>query len=219
MKNILYALFLAITIASCSNGHDVDSVERETKVAPCADPHSDHVIFVKEYVDSIQKFVNYDRIEISKGLNGYQFTYYSDSVFDPRVNRVISRRSDTEGCLYRANASKDTLYVIREPYTKVTLPPWHLADTLVSSESAIFTIGNKKITIRKYKEIWIPPFLREIGNEGDFYFSDKYGDIETVFKNGKWSDLRISIKSASFLDKHELEELYRKLRKHPMYMN
>jgi hypothetical protein len=218
MKNILYALFLAITIASCSNGHDVDSVERETKVAPCADPHSDHVIFVKEYVDSIQKFVNYDRLEISTGLNGYQFTYYSDSIFDPRVNRVISRATAHMG-LYKANASKDTLYIISDPYTKVTLPPWHLADTMVSSESAIFTIGNKKITIRKHKDIWAPPFMSADGADLSFYFSDKYGKIETLFKYEKGSNLRISIKSASFLDKRELKELYRKLRTHPMYIN
>lgn len=188
---IAIVVLCSLLFVSCDTSEK--GAEKETLM-----PFTGHTVFVKEYVDSVQKFIYYASFEAVVGVCGYQFSYYSDSVYDPRVRRVISRFNDANFEMYKTNCSNSKLYIVNHFFPD--------NDTLNALIKKRFIVGNKEITIRKFKK-----------KHGYCFYSDEYGQIESVHYYPKEGPLRIRLKSSSFLNKKEIAELQYKLRNDKIY--
>lgn len=199
---ILFVLLAIINVVACNNSSRFPTLEKQDELAP----FSGKVVFVKEYVDSIEKMIFYNSIEATVNNCGYQFKYISDSIYDTRLNKMINRFNTLNDDISKTNCKKNSLFTI---FTLET----EQVETLQLLDSANFVVDNRNILIRKF----ISHESNDQPIQSSYFYSDQLGRIEAIYRFSSQKDLRIRLESTTLLTKEALKNLQMQLRSHKMY--
>ena len=191
MKTILSLIITALLFSCIENSKNTKQFK----------PFISHTTYIKEYVDSVEKFIFYDSTDISIAECGNQFTYYSDSVYDSRIKKIISRKNREDYNTYKTSCNNDSLFI--------TSSFFYGHDTLISVQSKKIKLSNKTITVYRFEPLIMNDFKSPDYKKMIIYFSNEIGLIERLFTDSyiNEKDLKISIKSTNLLSNKELIKL------------